>query len=286
MIEIGAKFKRQIEILGIAINNPESLGTDDLAELYGVERLTIKRDLQELRSSGFDVHSEGKRGVRIARKIDAARIQGLVSSYLALSNVGASVDKASALLTKKLNMDALGIAVAIQRCIEDSVQARITYVSERANKDVEFTVSPIQVFQAHGLWRLLADHEGVVKQFLLTKLVTVTPTGNRCRPISRDKVDELFRYSLGGWTGTERHHFTLRLSKELATRLQARQSLLFDSLKEGRDGWYIADGTVNSIGELATWLVGMGGGVIAVSPAHLRNMVCRIASASLNNYVR
>ncbi len=284
MNEISAKFKRQIEILGIAIKNTESLGTDDLAQMYGVERLTIKRDLQELRRHGIDIHSEGKRGVGLSRKIDASRVERLVSSYLALSGVGTSVDKATVLLTKKLGMESLSIAVTLQRCIENTEKAKIAYESERRQGLLDFTVEPLQIFQADALWRLLAVHQGVVKQFLMTKILGVGPTGERFTRPAEERIEEMFRHSFLTWTGGEKHTVRLRLSRALARRLRSRQLISFEMISEGKDGSMDVSGVVNSLDEVAAWIVGLGLGIEVLEPPMLKRKVLKLAEAVVANH--
>lgn len=60
MFDFQTKFKRQIEILGLCLSEEivKPLRTFDLADYFKVEELTIKRDLQDLRSYGIDIHSD------------------------------------------------------------------------------------------------------------------------------------------------------------------------------------------------------------------------------------
>jgi len=284
MNEISAKFKRQIEILGIAIKNTESLGTEDLAQMYGVERLTIKRDLQELRSNGIDIHSEGRKGVILSGKIDISRVQKMISSYIALSSVGTSIDKASILLTKKFGIESLSTAVTLQRCIENTEKVKICYESERGHKLLEFTVEPLHIFQAEALWRLLAVHNGIVKQFLMTKILSVVPINERFIKPDEERIDEIFKHSFLTWTGGEKHTVRLRLSKDMAKRLKSRQLISFETIAEGRDGSIDVEGVVNSLDELAVWIVGLGKGIKVIEPKELKNSVVAIAKAVILNY--
>ena len=284
MNEIGAKFKRQIEILGIAIKNTESLRTEDLARMYGVERLTIKRDLQELRGHGIDVHSEGKRGIRLQGKVSEARLQRIVTAYLSLSSIGTSVDKASALLLKKLGAAAISTVVALQMCIDRREAARITYESEHGLEPRDFEVNPLQLFQASALWRLLAAHQGTVKQFLMTKIMNVTPTGKTFTRPADEQIEEVFRYSFLSWTGGEKHTVRLRLSRALARHLSSRQLIPFETIEKRKDGRIDVSGVVNSLEELATWIVGQGNGIRVLYPTRLRDLVCGLAKGTLANY--
>ncbi len=66
MIDFKSKFKRQIEILGICIGkNYQSMTIGEIAGIFGVEELTIKRDMNDLRSSGIAIHSLKGKGVEI-----------------------------------------------------------------------------------------------------------------------------------------------------------------------------------------------------------------------------
>lgn len=69
MSEYIKKLKRQIEIIGLALSKYQTYSIADLAFLYGVEELTIKRDLSEIRSRAIDIHSTKKRGIKIYNPI-------------------------------------------------------------------------------------------------------------------------------------------------------------------------------------------------------------------------
>jgi predicted DNA-binding transcriptional regulator YafY len=131
---------------------------------------------------------------------------------------------------------------------------------------------------------LLADHDVIVKQYLLTKTVAATPTDDNFRPISQEKIEQLFRYSFGSWTGTEKHRVRLRLSSQWVTRLHGRQGLLFDEIRQEAGGRFVAEGSVNSLEELARWVVGMGKGIVVEAPQELRSLVVDIAKGVISNY--
>ena len=76
MLELQHKIKRQIEILGLAIENTSGTRDIDLAEMFGRDIPTIKRDMQDLRKIGIAVHSQRKGGVCLAQPIDAKTPQG------------------------------------------------------------------------------------------------------------------------------------------------------------------------------------------------------------------
>ncbi len=58
------KFVRQLNILGMVLGHPGAYQIADLEDIFDCEALTIKRDLQELREMGIDIHTMGKKGIK------------------------------------------------------------------------------------------------------------------------------------------------------------------------------------------------------------------------------
>ena len=74
MQDLKSKLKRQIEILGVCLSQDYSghISTFDLAEIFSVEELTVKRDLQSLRKFGVLIHSvKGKGVILYKRKLNS-----------------------------------------------------------------------------------------------------------------------------------------------------------------------------------------------------------------------
>lgn len=79
----------------------------------------------------------------------------------------------------------------LQRCIDYSEIAKIGYnkVGNKINKDRE--IEPILIVQHEGIWRLIAGSDGIIKQFLLDKIVKVKTT-NREFDKNKYKISGLF----------------------------------------------------------------------------------------------
>ena len=91
----------------MAIGNGDHLKDADFAAIFERDILTIKRDLQELRSNGVDIHSEKKRGTFLANAIEPSMIRELITQFLASRSGGGSTDKTTSLLVKLLKERAL-----------------------------------------------------------------------------------------------------------------------------------------------------------------------------------
>ncbi len=284
MLELQTKIKRQIEILGIAVDNPLGWKPVDLSELYGCEELTIKRDLQELRSYGFDLHSEKKRGVRLGTPLDTTQIKELLVQYIGLSNSDYAIDRATTLMVKKLREKSLSNIVSLQRCIDLNLVASIDYQKESDELERGREIHPLLIFQSDGYWRVLAVNEGKIKQYHLIKILAVLPTERKFKKVPREQIDELFRFSFKSWIGSERHSVKIKLSPLWADRVRPQLMIETQSLTEGPDGAVVFEATVNSLLEVASWVATKGAGVEVLEPAQLREMVIALARGTLKNY--
>ncbi len=284
MLELQHKIKRQIEILGLAIDNTSALRDVDFAALFGRDIPTIKRDMQELRGLGIDMHSAKLRGVRVLRPIDTRLLKEIILQYLGICSSTHAVDKATAVLVKKHRDHALSRIVTLQRCIESSSIARITYEKDANEIERDRDIGPLVLFNSEGSWRVLAVNDGRMKQYHLIKMRDVKNTGRRFRKPPQQEISDLFRHSFRSWIGTERHTVRIRLNSTWAERVKPQQLLETQDLIEEPDGSIILQATVNSLDEVASWVVTRGEGVVVLEPQKLRDKVVALARGALKNY--
>ncbi len=278
------KIKRQIEIVGLCIDNKEGLKPVDLAEMYDCEELTIKRDLQELRSYGIPVHSTKGKGIGLDRRLDAAQIKQLIVQYIGIANSQNAYDRATNLIVKKLKDRSLYIIVTLQRCIERRTAVLIDYVKESDEEERGKEIWPLQIFQSDGYWRVLAMNEGKIKQYHVTKLNQVHETEKKFKRPSQDEIDNMFRYSFKSWVGSDTYNITLQLSEPWISRIKPTQLFESQRITEHANGTATLEATVNSLTEVASWVVSRGKGVKVIAPAELRKQVIEMANGALGNY--
>lgn len=284
MFEIQTKVKRQIEILGLALDNPKGLKDSDFSVLFRRDIPTIKRDMRDLRAYGVDIHSEKRKGICVARSIDQAKLRDLIVQYLGICNATSGADKATALLVKQLRSKALCHVVVLQRCIEQHIMAVIDYQKEEGELEEQREICPLLLFSSEGSWRILALNDGVAKQYHLNKVVRVRPSEKKFECVPQAEIDEMFRYSFRSWTGTEKLHIRIRMSPEWARRIKPRQLMETQKITEEGDGSVIFESTVNSLTEVASWVVSRGRGVEVLEPAELKTKVIQLAKGALSNY--
>ena len=284
MLEIQGKVKRQIEILGLAIENTTGLKDIDLAEVFERDVPTIKRDMQELRAIGIGVHSQRKVGICLDQPVPAKLLKEVILQYLGICASTHAVDKATTLLITKHREKALSRIVTLQRCIESRSIARITYEKEAGEIERDREICPVLLFNSDGSWRVLAMNEGKTKQFHIIKMLDVAATERKFKPPTQEQIDALFEHSFRSWIGTEHHTVRLKLDATWAERVKPQQLMESQVITEEPDGSTVLETTVNSLDEVASWVVSRGAGVTVVEPALLREKVVALARGALSNY--
>ncbi len=284
MLEVQTKVKRQIEILGLAINNSAGLKDTDFAVMFERDVPTIKRDMQELRSLGIDVHSERARGICLSGRLDPKILREMILQYLGICNSAGGVDKATALLVKQLKEKALSHLVTLQRCIDSSTIAVIDYQKDDVQIEHGREIQPLLIFSSERYWRILAVNEGKIKQYILNKIINVRPTTRHFKKVPQEQIDGMFEHSFKSWIGTDLFQVRIRLAKVWADRLKPRRMMETEVITENDDGSVDFVTTVNSLEEVAGWVVSRGEGVTVLEPPRLREMVKELARGALDNY--
>jgi predicted DNA-binding transcriptional regulator YafY len=284
MLEFQTKIKRQIEILGYALDDETHLRPADVADMYRCEELTIQRDLGDLRAHGIDIHTRKKEGIHLAQPLPPKTLALLIRQYLGLCGPAAVADKGTSLLVKRWRAKALLNIVLIQRSIEERRVLIIDYEKEAGVFDLGCSVYPLLIFESEGSWRVLARHNDRMKQYHLNKITAITPTRKNFPPVPQEQIDDMFRFSFRSWLGTERFHVRIKLQPPWPERIKPRQLMESQVITEEADGTVIFETTVNSLDEIASWVVSRGRGVIVLEPEALKQRVLDLAQGVLQNY--
>lgn len=286
MFDLKSKFKRQIEILGICLSHKYDgkLNTFDLAEMFGVEELTVKRDLRELRENGIDIHSVKGRGLGLFSKVPESKLRELIKQYSALTTSDIFVDKSTNLFVTKLKEKSLANMVILQMCIDNKKTALIDYEKEAGEMEYGQEISPLLIFQTDNYWRVLTLHKGKIKQYILNKIIDIRESNKHFTPIPKEKIEDVFKYSFRSWLGEDTFRIKLQFSPLWSDRIKPKQLLDSETFTADSDGSVIYEATVNSLDEIAGWVATRGEGVIVLEPVELKKRVIEIAKGVLKNY--
>lgn len=285
MIDFKTKFKRQIEILGICLGKSYPGHTiGEFAGIFGVEELTIKRDMNDLRAAGIAIHSSKGRGVSIDKKPSMEKIRELIKQYSALNTSSSFVEKSTALLVTRLKEEALANMVILQMCIDKSRMAVIDYEKDADVYERSVEISPLLIFQTDNYWRLLTYSDGRIKQFIMNKILHARESNKSFKPVPKEKIDDVFKHSFRSWLGEDTYRIKLEFSSYWADRIMPKQLLDSETFTAQKNGTVIYEATVNSLDEIAGWVVTRGEGVKVLEPAELKDKVITLAKGVLKNY--
>ena len=92
------------------------------------------------------------------------------------------------------------------------------------------------------------------------------------------------KYSWKSWFGNEKHMVKLWLSEFWAERILPTILVENQRIKKNKDGTIIFECTVNSLNEIAGWIVSRGEGIKVIEPKELKEKVIELAKGALKNY--
>jgi predicted DNA-binding transcriptional regulator YafY len=266
------------------MSSPGEMKTTGLSDFFNVEELTIKRDLQELRSYGIDIHSTRKNGICLSAPLDNSKLVESILHYIGLNHTALSIDKSTSLLVEKFGSKALSSIVLLQLCIDNSRVAIIDYNKEAGLVEKNKKIEPLLIFQNDGTWRLLVQSGEIIKQYILDKIMNVKMTEEQFCKVPREKFEDLFMFSWKSWLGDEKYKIKLLVSKEWADRIRPRMLIKGQKVTKQEDGSIIFEATINSLNEIAGWIVSRGEGIKVLAPEKLKVHVLELARGALNNY--
>jgi predicted DNA-binding transcriptional regulator YafY len=114
--------------------------------------------------------------------------------------------------------------------------------------------------------------------------MNVKMTEERFTKLPGERFEDLFMFSWKSWLGDEKFDIKLQVSKEWADRIRPRMLITGQQVTKQEDGSIIFEATVNSLNEIAGWIVSRGEGIKVLAPGNLKDHVIELARGVLKNY--
>ncbi|MGK9475725.1 helix-turn-helix transcriptional regulator [Melioribacter sp. OK-6-Me] len=284
MENLSLKIKRQIEILSLVLESPNKYNVYDLSELFNVSDITIKRDLRELRSIGVDIHSNSQKGISITSLLRDDLIRFFIIQYFGVALSNRYIDGATNLLVARQGIKALITMTSLQKAIEQNRKIRIEYERRAGKPTKKMIVEPYCIFQRDKQWRLLGKNEETVKQFILSNILDIEISDEQINPYDLEELNEMFATSFKSWLSKDKIKVKIKFSPLWKERILSRRLMEYQKIEYNSDGSIIFETIVNSLGEIASWIVSRGKGIEVIEPCELRNIVIQLAQEALSNY--
>jgi predicted DNA-binding transcriptional regulator YafY len=270
--------QRRIEMVGLVAMHQNHYSIGDFANLFNIDEEMVKKDLNALRSEGIAIHQLRKQGISITNDVNPELLEMYLIHYMLASKTNTKKDRLLSQLVKRNGLFSIGLIVSLQRAIRERFKIQFEYMPNKGSEVHLYEVEPLLLFQREGLWRLLARSKENIIQFHIAKIVSVNATFKKFTPPPEEFIEDQFRYSWNTWISEDKIPVTMQLTDFWADRLSSRPAVDDQKItKKGKDN-NLFEGTVNSIEELARWIAGRSGEVIALSPDSLRKKVMKYAS--------
>lgn len=241
-----SKLAERIADIILRLNNGQTLYLNKLAEDYGVNPRTIRRDIEERLTALQLEHDEKTGGYRLSpallgrfdsNSIDVfSRLAGVKGLFPSLNK---SILNAIASPSAQPNFVVHG-----HKYLSDSSQSenfsrlqvaidelrQITFRYKRGDSTRGYAVDPYKLINYNGIWYLAALHDGRIKNFTLTKISRLNCTFDTFTP-NAALLDTL-RQEESVWGNNEKFEVVVTISPEVAEYFLRRQLLNEQQLKE------------------------------------------------------
>lgn len=164
-------IKRRFEIVGYTISEPGKLPVGYFADMFGVDDITIKRDLNALRKKGIDIHSVNNQGLIINGRIEPATLRSLIPQYVGIAYSIIPYHNATDHLINIKGAEAVKIFTIIQKAIENSNMVVIT----RTDPHKELYLRPVNIYQNEQQWHLVGKENDYLRVIEIAKIIEIEP---------------------------------------------------------------------------------------------------------------
>lgn len=289
---------------------------DELAELVGVSRRTVFRDLKELEAIGvpyrFDARTGGygidpeffpppidlnlPEALSLLLLVHKARNHlpmpfknsALLAGLKVENNLPAkirhycntSLQSISIRPDAHAPMDLLDkVFFKLQQAIRKKREVKLAYNSLYEGKDITTTLSPYHLMYNNRAWYVIGESSlhKTIRMFNLNRIKELEVLG-RC--FIKEGEFDIYEYLGRAWSMIPEgkiYHVKLRFAAKVAKNVAEVQWHSTQKTTFNADGLLIAEFRVDGLGEISWWILGYGDQVEVLRPAALRKRIAKIA---------
>lgn len=280
----------------------------ELAGRLEVSERTVFRDLSDLERQGIPITSdEGRYGLVAGATLRPLNLTGAEHGLLKLAlknpvlrrpaavrqmleSLEAKLDAATRQVEEApetlhlAGIDQSGANAdralpALEAAIRKREELAVLYASLSGGSRRWRALAPFRVFHRGGAWYLAAHcrENDELRLFRLDRILDQRATGRSFEPPAGFDLDALLSSAWEVFVGHERHEVRLCFAPALAPLIVNAHHHPDEVVTELPDGRVEYAVTLNSLEEIARWVLGFGGGAEVLAPAALRERVLGLA---------
>ncbi|MCX6156960.1 MAG: WYL domain-containing transcriptional regulator [Ignavibacteriae bacterium] len=274
-------FKRQIEMLSIfyPYNKIRDCSVLDLAEKYRVAKVTIDRDMKDLRSMGIPINCVYGKGIEITGKVNQKIIAELIVKYIAMYHSDIIVQNTLFNAVNENNISHVFIFSNLNDAVENKNIVLLKYkLSEESVLDV--LVLPCKIIHNINELEFIGVHDNTVEIFKFNNILSLKITSERNMTNYDSKINEFLKQT----TNSSSAKIFLKLQFENNSTIDKFNINNFVVTKKLDDNVIEAEISHNSLDNLAKWVIEQYGKVKVLEPKELRDRIIDIAQYTLKLY--
>jgi predicted DNA-binding transcriptional regulator YafY len=275
------KTKRQIEIAALTTAYPCKFSTQDMEDMFECNSVTIQRDLSTLRKRGVDIHSVPNEGLKVTSPLQEDTVNELIDDYVYVGVPTALSQKSNHFLTTVLKEKSFSFLALLNMACREKIEIKIKYKKTAEKRLTDKRLQPLLLFERENEWRLLAKEADKVKQFLLSKITAIEMTEKNFTIPEELNAQLLLDNSFGAWTSHENHKVKLMFTPQWIASGKIPLLMEKQTIDYQKDGLVMVSFCVNSLEDVARWVAGRGGEVIAQEPEELISLVTKISKNNI-----
>jgi len=274
-------FKRQIEMLSIfyPYNKIKDCSVLDLAEKYRVAEVTISRDMKDLRSMGIPINSVYGKGIEITGKVDYNTVANLIIKYIAMYHSDVVIQDTLMNAVRDNNINYVIVFSTLNNAVESNNIILLKYKLSEDNI-LDVLVLPNKIIYNNNELELIGVNNNTVQTFKFRNIISVRITSEK----DLNNYDSKIKSFMDKYGSTPSSKLTLKLQMENSTILERNRIFNFKITKKTDGDTVEAEVNLDSLDNLAKWVIEQYGQVKVLEPKELRDRIIELAQYTLNIY--
>jgi proteasome accessory factor B len=317
------KINRLLRLITL-LHSGQAGSPQDLADMLGVTRRTLFRDLNLLRDAGIPHYFETGKGYRIGKSYFLPAINLTVLETLGLLVLGktaaaqrhrpmmaaalSAINKLILAIPQQLR-EACGDVMAhitvnpgsqiesdresghyvtLQRCIDEGRSCDMTYTSPTQPDSIALRLDPYALHFAARAWYVFGrsdGHENQVRMFKLARIGTLTETHHRFSRPPRFSAESFLGKAWLMIPEGRLHRIELEFTRRVATNVAEVRWHSTQTVRKHRDGRCTVKFQVDGLKEISWWICGYAQEVKVIKPKELAEVVKRMHAEAAGRYV-